>query len=305
MNAFLDSLRTVCLCSIGIIALFLLLSFLRTAFQIVGEGKSAVIERTGKFARLAGPGLIWVTPKLERVAGEIIVRAMGEIYRFDNVWLRDFVPVTVELVFSYRRGLTNFSLEQQKKFAYYSTEEWQRLLKAHLNKVLQEIATNFQFNSLVGKDPVYRNQFELALTKRLRETLPSDGVFLDDDEGVTFKVYLPREIHESLINITRTNIDAQTKGALISNLLQRYSGLSEAFILSAASLITGQELGAGAMPPPLIFASGSAAKGVRPLAEISSADEQPPLLDQETPDGEVWRQLKLPPGKQEGDSPRE
>ena len=63
---------------IGLIVLFAL-SVLLGSFFTVETAQVAIVQRLGKFARVAGPGLNWKTPYLETV----VYRLSMKVQQFD------------------------------------------------------------------------------------------------------------------------------------------------------------------------------------------------------------------------------
>lgn len=82
---------------LGIIALFLLIALFSAIFT-VEQQTAAVVERFGKFARVAGPGLNAKVPFIDRVAGRVNLRVQQldvnvETKTLDNVFVHTLVSV--------------------------------------------------------------------------------------------------------------------------------------------------------------------------------------------------------------------
>lgn len=300
MEGFLELLRTSCLILVFAILAFFVIRFLIVSIHIVNQGEQVVIERLGKFVRVSGPGPVWVTPRLEQIARRIETRTTGEVYGFTDVWFQSFLPFTIQLALSYSLNLGRLPFALQRDLAYYTRQEWQDLTKAHIARELQDILPKFEFVQLIGHDPAFRKQFETMLRDQLQTSLCEYGMLLSDYHSVELKaVRLPEPLRESLMNITRTDIDARTRSAVLDTIIQKYPGLSEAFLISVASILTGQQLGGSQMLPPIIFQNGVEPK---PASDIKvetpglpGKKERAKALDK--PDDSIWRILKLPPAR--------
>ena len=66
-------LLTVSLIFLGVIALLVILGILGSFFT-VETAQVAIVQRLGKFARVAGPGLNWKTPYIETVVRRLSMK---------------------------------------------------------------------------------------------------------------------------------------------------------------------------------------------------------------------------------------
>ena len=95
----MDSLGLI---GFGILVLFLLATFLSGLFT-VDTAEAAVIQRFGKFVRIAGPGLNFKTPWFEQVAGRVNLRVQQfrvevETKTQDNVFVKVMVSVQYQVI---------------------------------------------------------------------------------------------------------------------------------------------------------------------------------------------------------------
>jgi regulator of protease activity HflC (stomatin/prohibitin superfamily) len=91
-------LTTVVLIVIFILALFIL-SIVLGSFFTVETAQVAIVQRLGKFARVAGPGLNWKTPYLEAVVHRLSMKVQQfdvqvETKTQDNVFVQ--IPVSIQ-----------------------------------------------------------------------------------------------------------------------------------------------------------------------------------------------------------------
>lgn len=92
-------LTTVFLIVIGIVVVLLILSIVLGSFFTVETAQVAIVQRLGKFARVAGPGLNWKAPYLEVVVQRMSMRVQQfnvqvETKTQDNVFVQ--IPVSIQ-----------------------------------------------------------------------------------------------------------------------------------------------------------------------------------------------------------------
>jgi regulator of protease activity HflC (stomatin/prohibitin superfamily) len=90
---------TVLLVILGVIVVLLVLSVVLGSFFTVETAQVAIVQRLGKFARVAGPGLNWKTPYLEAVVQRMSMRVQQfnvqvETKTQDNVFVQ--IPVSIQ-----------------------------------------------------------------------------------------------------------------------------------------------------------------------------------------------------------------
>lgn len=92
-------LTTVFLIVVGIVVILLVLSIVLGSFFTVETAQVAIVQRLGKFARVAGPGLNWKAPYLEVVVQRMSMRVQQfnvqvETKTQDNVFVQ--IPVSIQ-----------------------------------------------------------------------------------------------------------------------------------------------------------------------------------------------------------------
>src|SRR6202050_4957533 len=81
------------------VIVLLVVSILRVSFFTVETAQVAIVQRLGKFARVAGPGLNWKTPYLEMVVRRLSMKVQQfdvqvETKTQDNVFVQ--IPVSIQ-----------------------------------------------------------------------------------------------------------------------------------------------------------------------------------------------------------------
>lgn len=84
---------------VGVVVVFFVLSVVLGSFFTVETAQVAIVQRLGKFARVAGPGLNWKTPYLEAVVTRMSMRVQQfnvqvETKTQDNVFVQ--IPVSIQ-----------------------------------------------------------------------------------------------------------------------------------------------------------------------------------------------------------------
>ena len=82
-----------------VIVIFFVLSIVLGSFFTVETAQVAIVQRLGKFARVAGPGLNWKTPFLEAVVTRMSMKVQQfdvqvETKTQDNVFVQ--IPVSIQ-----------------------------------------------------------------------------------------------------------------------------------------------------------------------------------------------------------------
>lgn len=77
---------------------FLPAFFFLFAIKIANQWEKGVVLRFGKFQRLAGPGLFWVTPVVDTVPTWIDHRVMVTPFNAEKTLTKDTVPINVDAV---------------------------------------------------------------------------------------------------------------------------------------------------------------------------------------------------------------
>ncbi len=87
----------------NVVPWFLLLSLLPALYLLFGlkianQWEKAVVLRFGKFHRLAGPGLFWIVPLVDRVSSWVDQRVMVSSFSAEKTLTMDTVPIDVDAV---------------------------------------------------------------------------------------------------------------------------------------------------------------------------------------------------------------
>jgi regulator of protease activity HflC (stomatin/prohibitin superfamily) len=85
-----------------IVLAFFLLMFVASGIKILKEWERVAILRLGKFKHIRGPGIIWVTPMLDRVAMKVSLRLQTYAFKTERSLTKDNVPVVVDAVMYFR-----------------------------------------------------------------------------------------------------------------------------------------------------------------------------------------------------------
>lgn len=73
-------------------------TYLLYALKVASQWEKAIVLRLGKFHKLAGPGLFWVTPVVDTIPAWIDHRVMVTPFAAEKTLTKDTVPVDVDAV---------------------------------------------------------------------------------------------------------------------------------------------------------------------------------------------------------------
>ncbi len=99
MQIILDSYLVMMLV---IVLAFFILMFVASGIKILKEWERVAILRLGKFKHIRGPGVIWVTPILDKVAMKVSLRLLTYAFKTERSLTKDNVPVVVDAVMYFR-----------------------------------------------------------------------------------------------------------------------------------------------------------------------------------------------------------
>ncbi len=99
MQFILDSYLVMMLV---IVLAFFILMFVASGIKILKEWERVAILRLGKFKHIRGPGVIWVTPILDKVAMKVSLRLLTYAFKTERSLTKDNVPVVVDAVMYFR-----------------------------------------------------------------------------------------------------------------------------------------------------------------------------------------------------------
>ena len=81
---------------------FFLLMFVASGIKVLKEWERVAILRLGKFKAVKGPGIVWITPILDRVAMKVSLRLLTYAFKTERSLTKDNVPVVVDAVMYFR-----------------------------------------------------------------------------------------------------------------------------------------------------------------------------------------------------------
>jgi len=140
----------------GAVALVLLIVVLSKCFFTIHTKQAAVIERFGKFERIAGPGLNFKVPFIEKVVYvEDLNMQLMDVPVMSKT--QDDATVTVPVRVQY------YVLADKVKEAYYELDDPEDQIKAHVENVI------LSYIPKINLDDTYQQEDQIA--KRIKESL--------------------------------------------------------------------------------------------------------------------------------------
>lgn len=140
----------------GLIALVVFIIILSKCFFTVHTKQAAVIEKFGKFERIAGPGLNFKIPFIEKVVYvEDLNMQLMDVPVMSKT--QDDATVTVPVRVQY------YVLADKVKEAYYELDDPEDQIKAHVENVI------LSYIPKINLDDTYQQEDQIA--KRIKESL--------------------------------------------------------------------------------------------------------------------------------------
>ncbi|RMD77444.1 SPFH domain-containing protein [Candidatus Dojkabacteria bacterium] len=157
----MDALFVLCFC---FILPFVLVIFLASSLFIVEQQTVAVIERFGRFVRVARAGLNFKIPLIETIAGRLSLRVLqldvkAETKTLDNV----FVNVIVSVQY--------FVLNDRVFDAFYKLNSPDRQINSYVFDVVRARVPTMNLDDLFEK----KDEIALAVKNELNETMREFG----------------------------------------------------------------------------------------------------------------------------------
>lgn len=228
---------------VGIIAAVYLLPW---QMQIVPEEERLVIYRLGRFNRIAGPGMVYIS-KLETVHHKIDARDRPRNVRVDNLFMRG-IPFGYTLNLWYRIDpvtTANDNKEQLSQLAHFDDKERDKLVGTKVREALvlstTQIGNEYKpageayfYNLLPIIPGLPDNDRLLALTRdKLAETLPTVGAILNLAHPITI----------AGLNLSNDLAQSFSRDRIATLLHEQFPNLSEEVRLEAVGAITGIDMG--------------------------------------------------------------
>jgi regulator of protease activity HflC (stomatin/prohibitin superfamily) len=129
-------------------------------FFTVEQQERAIVERFGKFVRVAGPGLQTKTPFVERVAGRMSLQ-VEQLNSQIETKTKDNVFVQVKLAIQYKCGAT----DEQVQDAYYKLDDPEVQMQAYAFDVVRSHIPSMDLDEAYGDAD--------TIAKHIQDTLHS------------------------------------------------------------------------------------------------------------------------------------
>lgn len=149
---------------IGPCLFIVLLILFFSSFYTVGQQTVAIVERFGKFSRIARPGLNFKIPLIERVAGKMTLRVQqlnvkAETKTLDNV----FVHIMVSVQY--------FVLQEKVYDAFYRLDDPELQINSYVFDVVRAKVPKINLDDLFEK----KDEIAIACKTELNETMVGFG----------------------------------------------------------------------------------------------------------------------------------
>lgn len=160
----MNDILSVVVALIGPCLLIVLIILFFSAFFTVDQQTVAIIERFGKFVRIANPGLNFKIPLIDRTAGRMTLRVQqldvrAETKTLDNVFVHIMVSV-------------QYAVRPEKVFeAFYKLEDPKMQINSYVFDVVRAKVPKINLDDLFEK----KDEIAIAVKEELNETMVGFG----------------------------------------------------------------------------------------------------------------------------------
>ncbi len=148
--------------AIGLIVLFVFLS----SFFTVQQQTSAIIERFGRFARIAGPGLRWKLPLVDRIAGQVSHRVQELEIKVESKTKDD---VFVDLLIAVQYFVPES--DEAVRSAFYRLTNPRQQISSYVFDTVRALVPDMAVDHVFAE----KDKIALAVKERLQETITQFG----------------------------------------------------------------------------------------------------------------------------------
>ncbi|RLI59540.1 MAG: slipin family protein [Candidatus Thorarchaeota archaeon] len=98
----MQTIDTVLLTFLVVLFVLFVLMFVFSGIKVLNEWERVAVLRLGKFKHIKGPGIIWVTPILDKIAMKVSLRLQTYAFKTERSLTKDNVPVVVDAVMYFK-----------------------------------------------------------------------------------------------------------------------------------------------------------------------------------------------------------
>jgi regulator of protease activity HflC (stomatin/prohibitin superfamily) len=211
----LDSLQVSLVWIIVQVAVFILAAItILLALQIAQQWEKSVVLRLGQFKMLAGPGLFWLIPVVDRVANWIDHRVMVTPFSAEKTLTKDTVPVDVDAVL--------FWLVWDAEKAALEVADYRAAIAWAAQTALREIIGQMSLADIL----VGRAKMDADLQKIIDERTTPWGITVQSVE--IRDIVIPQELEDAMSRQAQAERERQARVILGESEKQIASSFAEA-----------------------------------------------------------------------------
>lgn len=210
----------------AVVIVFVLLgTFLLYGIKIANQWEKAIVLRFGRFQRLAGPGLFWVTPIIETIPNWIDHRVMVTPFSAEKTLTKDTVPVDVDAVL--------FWMVWDAEKAALEVEDYRTAITWAAQTALREvIGQMYLADILVG-----RAKMDADLQRIIDERTTPWGVTVQSVE--IRDIVIPQDLEEAMSRQAQAERERQARvilGESEKQIAASFAEASQAYINNPTAL---------------------------------------------------------------------
>ncbi len=196
-------------CVLLFVSLYILLGL-----KIASQWEKAVVLRFGKFRRLTGPGLFWITPIVESVTKWIDHRVMVTPFSAEKTLTKDTVPVDVDAVL--------FWMVWDAEKAALEVENYRNAIAWAAQTALREVIGQMSLADIL----VGRSTMDADLQKIIDERTNPWGVTVQSVE--IRDIVIPQDLEEAMSRQAQAERERQARVILGESEKQIAASFAEA-----------------------------------------------------------------------------
>lgn len=193
----------------SLIAIYILL-----ALKVASQWEKAVLLRLGKFRRLAGPGMFWLIPIIDRAAMWIDHRVMVTPFSAEKTLTKDTVPVDVDAVL--------FWVVWDAEKAALEVEDYRAAIAWAAQTALREIIGQMSLADIL----VGRAKMDADLQKIIDERTTPWGITVQSVE--IRDIVIPQDLEDAMSRQAQAERERQARVILGESEKQIASSFAEA-----------------------------------------------------------------------------
>lgn len=176
--------QTILVMIVGVGLIFLISGIIRGSFRIASQWNRAIILRLGKFHRVAGPGLFFKIPGIDKIAEWVTLQIQVTPIAAERTLTKDTVPINVRAVMTWR--------VTDPRAAVVEVADYEKAVDMACQVALREVIGASDFTELLSE----RVRIDVHLAEILAKKTATWGIEVTSVD--IQDVQIPSELEEAM-----------------------------------------------------------------------------------------------------------